>query len=79
MKNTSPVSNQSNDSAVSEWVGLHYGLHWPTLSNERRQEFRVRYALILCEAALRDHLQYGDGESLERDAYNAACNAMGNP
>lgn len=33
-------------------------------------------ALKLCEKALIDHLQYDDGESLERDAYNAASQAI---
>jgi hypothetical protein len=32
------------DSLVAEWVGLHYGLHWESLSARRKAEFRERYA-----------------------------------
>lgn len=33
-------------------------------------------ACVICENALRDHLQYDDGESLERDGFNAAKAAI---
>jgi len=33
-------------------------------------------ALKLCEQALKDHVQYDDGESLERDGYNAAVGGI---
>ena len=33
-------------------------------------------ACKLCAQALKDHVQYDDGESLERDAYNAAVAAI---
>lgn len=32
-----------SDSEIAEWVGSAYRLHWESLSEERKQEFRERY------------------------------------
>lgn len=46
------------------------------MTNEQQTISQLIKALKVCQRALKDHVQYDDGESLERDGYNAATQAI---